>query len=100
MFEIKQTHPIAIYVRVSTDDQQERKTIESKIEFAKKGVHQYGKRSTKQIYLLTSLIKCKNCGYTYQSVCSKGASYYQCEGRIKHWLVRFNFPVIDNYQLP
>ena len=36
MFEINQTQPVAIYVRVSTDDQQERKTIESQIEFAEK----------------------------------------------------------------
>ncbi len=41
----------------------------------------FSRRNAKHIYLLTSLIKCKNCGYTYQSACSKGASYYLCGGR-------------------
>jgi site-specific DNA recombinase len=36
MFEINQPQPVAIYVRVSTNDQQERKTIESQIKFAEK----------------------------------------------------------------
>ena len=107
-----------------------------------KGVHQYGKRSTRQreiiertvpaivspedweeaqkiicshyifsrrnakhIYLLTSLIKCKNCGYTYQSISSKGSSYYMCGGR-SYWRVKgrekcygrsINMPWLDNY---
>lgn len=37
--------------------------------------------SAKRKYLLTGLIKCENCGYTYQAMCSKGVAYYQCSGR-------------------
>jgi site-specific DNA recombinase len=39
------------------------------------------RRNAKRTYLLTGLIKCGNCGYTYQSTCSKGSTYYQCGGR-------------------